>query len=123
MGLLDSIHTVKNGVVYAGADIVEGVDWDSNTNAAVQDIYIFGIDATWAATGKGVASFQGDGSGTSSGWEVTMPTGVAVATCFTSAAGIITETTLAARTKGPQKSVFADWTWAGKSGALTDLGL
>ena len=116
-------HTFKNGVVYAGADIVEGVDWDSNTNAAVQDIYIFGIDATWAATGKGVASFQGDGSGTSSGWEVTMPTGVAVATCFTSAAGIITETTLAARTKGPQKSVFADWTWAGKSGALTDLGL
>ncbi|OUT97102.1 MAG: hypothetical protein CBB92_08975 [Flammeovirgaceae bacterium TMED32] len=116
-------HTFSNGVVYAGADIDHVVDWDGSTNAALVGLYIFGLDSAVAAAGNSIESFGGDESGTSSAWEITLPTGVDATTVLgTSAAAITTTVAAGSRTQGPAASMF-DWTWAGISGALTGIGL
>ncbi|MFT6866523.1 MAG: hypothetical protein ACJA08_001354 [Cyclobacteriaceae bacterium] len=117
-------HTFNNGVVYAGANIVNLVDWDSNTNAAITNVYFYGLDTDWIVDGDDpIASYSGDASGASSGWETTIPAASTKtkAEIFGDADGITTEVT--ARTVGPAKSVFEGWTWAGISGELTEIGL
>jgi hypothetical protein len=116
-------HTFANGVVYAGADIDHVVDWDASTNAALVGLYIYGLDSAVAAAGNSIESFGGDASGTSSAWEITLPSGVDITTVLgASAAAITTEVAAGSRTQGPAAAMF-DWTWAGKSGALTGIGL
>ena len=73
-------HTFANGVVYAGADIDHVVDWDASTNAALVGLYIYGLDSAVAAAGNSIESFGGDASGTSSAWEITLPSGVDITT-------------------------------------------
>jgi len=98
----DGFHTFSNGVVYVGADADHVVDWDGATNAAL----------------------GGDGAGVSLGWETTLDEGDTLATVLgADAAAITSEVAAGARTKGPAKSVFDTWTWAGLSGALTTIGL
>jgi hypothetical protein len=116
-------HTFANGVVYAGADIDHVVDWDASTNAALVGLYIYGLDSAVAAAGNSIESFGGDASGTSSAWEITLPSGVDITTVLgASAAAITTEVAAGSRTQGPAAAMF-DWTWACKSGALTGIGL
>ena len=116
-------HTFSNGVVYAGADIDHVVDWDASTNAALVGLYIYGLDSAVAAAGNSIESFGGDASGTSSAWEITLPSGVDITTVLgASAVAITTEVAAGSRTQGPAVSIF-DWTWAGKSGVLSGIGL
>jgi len=118
---VDGFHTFSNGVVYVGADADHVVDWDGATNAALVDLYIYG----WGEyAGTAIESFGGDGAGVSSGWETTLNEGDTLATVLgADAAAITSEVAAGARTKGPAKSVFDTWTWAGLSGALTTIGL
>lgn len=119
----EGYHTFSNGVVYAGADIANLVDWDDDTNAALEDIYFYGIDADYVTEGIAIASFGGDGSGTSSGWEITMPADASKTVAEflgDEAAAITTEVTT--RTVGPDVSTFS-WTWASLYGQLTEIAL
>lgn len=118
----NGFHTFDNGVVYAGGDIAVTVDWDGSTNAAVKNVYFFGFtEAYLTGTANKIESFGGDGSGTSSGWEMTLPAGSDLTAAFGAGAAAIT-TEVTTRTKGPAASSFA-WTWASKSGKLTEIGL
>ncbi len=123
----NGFHTFHNGVVYAGADIDHIVDWDESTNAEIHHLYIYGLDSEYLANfaeTSPIESFGGDGSGNSSNWEVTFPANstVSVTEAFGADATAIT-TEVTTRTVGPAKADFEAWTWAGVSGALTDIGL
>ena len=83
-------HTFANGVVYAGADIDHVVDWDASTNAALVGLYIYGLDSAVAAAENSIESFGGDASGTSSAWEITLPSGVDITTVLGASAAAIT---------------------------------
>jgi len=135
-------HTFSNGVVYAGDAIDHLVDWDGSTNASITGMYFYGLDVRYLdGTSSEIESFEGDGSGTSTDWEVTMPgtegtefiidettfTLESAASAFGDASGIITDLTTGtgttnARTNGPAATAFS-WTWAAESGALNDIGL
>lgn len=114
-------HQFTGGVVYAGSDISDLVDWDDNTNAGVKDVYFFGIDADYR---DGVSSFGGDGTGDNANWEYTLPAGVPADSVFTDvpAAALTSVSGPGAKTVGPNASNFG-WSWAGASGALSSLGL
>ncbi|UXP30589.1 hypothetical protein N6H18_09505 [Reichenbachiella agarivorans] len=112
-------HTFENGTVYASVE--EGfeslVDWDSNTNAEVKSIYFFGMPASY--TDK-IASYNGNGCGTSDNWEATLADGVDAADVFGDAE--VTVVAKNANTVGADASAFG-WTWAAKSGKLAEIGL
>ena len=113
-----------NGVLYAGDNIDHLVDWDDDTNAEVINLYIYGLNEEYTiANGTPVETFNGDGSGSSTGWEVTMPAGVAIEEVFEAdVIAVTSEVAENANTVGPDASGFG-WTWAGDSGALSDIGL
>lgn len=117
-----------NGVVYAPA-AYNLVDWDSNTNGEVKNIYFFGMPATYTIAASDatadsndgpIKSYNGDNCGTSDGWETTLASGVTAADVFGSVA--VTEVTTATRTKGPASADFA-WTLCATSGSLSAIGL
>lgn len=128
-------HTFNNGVLYAGDDIFSLVDYDGNTNAGVNDLYIFGLSASYGPiaddpnTGDDeelnpIDSFGGDGNCQSTNWEYTLAEGGQSADQIFSGvpAGILTEVAVNATTVGPTAADFP-WTWANQSGALSDIGL
>ena len=128
-------HLFENGTLYTGTSIDHIIDWDENTNAAIKDLYIFGISDDYAIIPDGnddntdpdfepIESFEGDKSGKSSGWEVTLSiSNRSLEEIFgTDAPAIIEEVTLGSKTKGPSTTDF-EWTWASKSATLTDIGL
>lgn len=113
-------HQFNNGVVYAGGSIGDLVDWDGNTNAGVSNVYFYGIDANYT---DGISSFGGDGTGTNTGWEYTLPSGAVADSVFQGVpTNILTAVGANQNTVGPDASSFG-WTWAGASGALGTLGL
>ena len=114
-------HQFTNGIVYAGSAISDLVDWDSNTNAGVKDVYFFGWDADYK---DGVSSFGGDGSGDNANWEYTLPAGgEPVDSVFTDVpAAALTAVTVSTKTVGPGTGAFS-FTWAAASGSLGSLGL
>ncbi len=128
-------HTFTDGVVYAGEDIDHLVDWDGSTNAAVSNVYFFGIPASYRqildnpATPDDdesfdpIESFGGDGSGTSTNWEYTLAAGGAtVAEIFIGVtATILTEVGQNQNTVGYNADF--GWTWASQSNALASIGL
>ncbi len=102
------------GVLYGGPDIDAIVDWDDNTDCGVSNVYFFGI------TAGALASFNGDGTGTTENWETDL---TAAGTFFAGAEAILTlNVQVANKSYGPVAADFP-WTWAGQSGALSDLGL
>ena len=114
-----------NGLIYAGDNIDHIIDWDSNTNTGIKDVYFFGIDPGYNADGsfEPIESFDGDGSGTTENWEYTLPAGVEVTNIFTGVpATTLTAVGANSNTVGPNANDFA-WTWAGHSNALSGLGL
>jgi len=123
--LTQGTNQFTNGTIYAGDNIDFVVDWDGNTNSGVSNVYFFGFDPEYNEDGSGspIASFGGDGTGTTNNWEYTLPAGVDVNNIFTGVpANILTEVGENANTVGANTSVFG-WTWAGDSGALSSLGL
>lgn len=119
-------HTFNNGIVYAGENIANLVDFDDNTNAGLNDIYFYGFSASYMATEEfsPVASFGGDGNCPSSNWEYTLAEGGAtVDQIFTGVpAEALTEVAANGNSVGPDIANF-DWTWAAQSGALSSIGL
>lgn len=133
------VHTFINGTVYAGSDIDHLVDLDGSTNAELQNIYFYGWDADYGfiqdedpgeegdQNFNPIESFGGDGVGTFSGWEYTLATGSGAAGADEIFAGVDTDILSAVNANantvgGPSSSMF-EWTWAGYSNALSDIGL
>lgn len=133
------VHTFINGTVYAGSDIDHLVDLDGSTNAELQNIYFFGWDAEYGfiqdedpgeagdQSFNPIESFGGNGAGTFSAWEYTLATGSGAADAaeiFAGAdSGILSAVNANENTVGGPSSTVFDWTWAGYSNALSDLGL
>ncbi|MEM0938560.1 MAG: hypothetical protein AAGI25_02075 [Bacteroidota bacterium] len=127
----NGVHTFTNGTVFAGTSIDNLVDWDSpddggkgGTNAALTNIYFFGIDAGFYTDGSAIASFRGDGNGISESWEITLtgsdtPTSVLGA----DAAAITSTVTLNANTVGVTSEVGYEWTFASQANGLFGIGL
>lgn len=116
----------NNGVIYVGSDIDHIVDWDGSTNTGISNLYVFGIDPEYKATADldPIESFGGDGSGTTSNWEATLPSGTTITEIFTDGSdAIVTTVSENANSVGPDASAFG-WTWAGQaSDGLQALGL
>jgi len=108
-------HQFDNGVVFAGADIDHIADWDDNTNAGISNTYFFGI------TVGDFETFGGDGTGVNTGLETDVASDNA-AFAGVPAENVTFGVAVGSQTVGPTASDF-DWTWAGNSGALSDLGL
>ena len=111
-------HIFSEGVIYGGADIDAIVDWDGDTNASLNNLYFFGIEA-----GR-IDSFGGIGTNSNnntSNWETDLADNAGG--WFTGAESVLTYgVAVGSKSYGPSAADFA-WTWAGNSGALTDLGL
>lgn len=119
-------HTFINGTVYAGENIAQLVDWDESTNAALIDIYFYGFDPEYgtAEDFSPVTDFGGSVPAESMNWQYTLPDGVPATQIFTDGSdAIATAVNANANTVGANASVFAGWTWAETSGALTEIGL
>ena len=119
-------HTFNNGIVYAGENISNLVDFDDNTNAGLNGVYFYGLDPSYMASDdfSPVATFGGDGNCESTNWEYTLAEGGAtVDQIFTGVpGGILHEVAVNAQTVGPNVADFS-WTWASQSGALSSIGL
>jgi hypothetical protein len=113
-------HQFNNGTIFAGPSISDLVDWDSNTNAGVSNVYFYGMEANYNA---GISSFGGDGSGTNANWEYTLAAGSEpVDSIFNGVpVGALTSVAQNANTVGHSSSF--DWTWAAQSGSLNSIGL
>lgn len=111
-------HIFSEGVIYGGADIDAIVDWDGDTNASLNNLYFFGIEA-----GR-VDSFGGIGSNNNSNtsnWETDLADNSGG--WFTGAESVLTyNVAVGSKSYGPTAADFA-WSWAGNSGALAGLGL
>lgn len=119
-------HLFTNGTVYAGGSIDHLVDWDDNTNAALNNVYFYGLDAGYGATSDfdPFESFGGNMSVPTTNLEITLATGVLVDlfSSGTAPAGI-TAVLAGASTVGVQDVSEFDWTLASESGALAQIGL
>lgn len=122
-------HWFKNGTVYAGADIDHLVDWDGSTNAALENVYFYGLESGYAymaASGdedefEPFESFGGDMSGATSNIQITINGGT-LADLF-KGGNVPTEVTETSNpTVGANSAAFAGWTWASESGELSNIG-
>ena len=126
------VHTFTNGTVYAGSAIGSLVDWDDNTNAALTNVLWFGIEADYTG---GIASFGGDGNGTSAAWQMIVPAGNNMSDILATdddgtlvpnaeAEAITTVIAdLAAATVGVTAETDYTWTFASQAGGLSGIGL
>lgn len=133
------VHTFNVGTVFAGGDIDHLVDWDGTTNAALTNIYFFGLqEGYWPFDDDGdqifaIDAIGGDGNGTSSDWEVTLPGADTKADIFvdddadTNDAAFqmeVSEVDALMNTVGINNGnigMFA-WTYAAQDGGLTAIG-
>lgn len=121
--LTQGCHAFDNGTIYVGADADHIVDWDGGTNAGITNLYIFGVDADYAA-GAGIESFGGDGMCTTDTWEYTVPMGYDATTLFADVpSAAISSVTANMNTVGADASEFASWTWGSAGGTLQAIGL
>lgn len=124
-------HMFMNGTVYAGSAISSLIDWDDETNAALQNVYFYGLDPSYGYLeddGDGdeffpFASFGGDQSGTTSNIEV-MLNGQDLSDLFAPGATIPAAVSAVTNASvGADASVFNNWSWASASGALSAVGI
>lgn len=113
-GTMEAGHILTNGLVNCGG--TDGlVDLDANSIVNINNIYFFGL-----SSGQ---DFDLNPTGlTASSLQVTLP-GSSVLTDFFlgGSDAFTTSVALHTNTVGANKSAFANWSWAGVSGALTDL--
>ncbi|MEQ8574058.1 MAG: hypothetical protein RIB63_08355, partial [Fulvivirga sp.] len=111
-------HIFSEGVIYGGADIDAIVDWDGNTNASLNNLYFFGIEAGRIDSFGGVGTNENSNT---SNWETDLADNSGG--FFTGAESVLTfGVAVGSKSHGPTAADFA-WTWAGNSGALESLGL
>ncbi|WP_417600881.1 hypothetical protein [Owenweeksia hongkongensis] len=117
-------HWFKNGTVYAGENIDHLVDWDSETNAALENVYFYGLASGYAASAdfSPFESFGGDMSGATSNIQVTINGGTLADLFEGSVPTEVTEVAEGANTVGANSGEFAGWTWAAASGELSKIG-
>lgn len=117
-------HWFKNGTVYIGDDIDHLVDWDDNTNGALENVYFYGLPSGYAATAdfSPFESFGGDMSGTTANIQVTINGGTLDDLFEGSVPSEVTEVAEGANTVGANSGEFAGWTWAAASGELSNIG-
>lgn len=120
-------HWFKNGTVYAGEDIFNLVDWDGSTNAALENVYFYGLAEGYGYVSgddefEPFASFGGDNSLTNN-IQITINGGT-LADLFKGGTvpSAVTEVAEGANTVGANSSEFAGWTWAAASGELSNIG-
>ncbi|NOY95872.1 MAG: hypothetical protein GXO81_05760 [Chlorobi bacterium] len=112
-------HTIKNGTVS-----VEGasglIDFDANTDVNMKDIYFFNLSADGGQDVEEYDKYSANTSGfTSSGFQVTLPSGIALTDVFKGGSDAITTVVDAgAATVGADLTQFNDWTWASVAGKL-----
>lgn len=116
-------HILKNGTVYAGANIADLIDFDANSNVQMSNIYFYGIsNATAVKEYAAMIAFAGSTSSVAS-FQYTLPVDKDAAVVF---AGIpadkLTSVAANANTVGADKTKFT-WTWASQSGFLGTIGL
>lgn len=124
-------HWFKNGTVYAGADIDHLVDWDGSTNAALENVYFYGLESGYAymaASGddeefEPFESFGGDMSGATANLQITINGGT-LADLFKggNVPTEVSEVASGAATVGASASEFTGWSWAAESGELSKIG-
>lgn len=122
-------HQFNDGTVYAGSAIASLIDWDSNTNAGVNNVFFFGLDSDYGYIAEDpannidefspFASFGGDGTGNTANLRVKL-NGQTLDDLF--------ETTAPASVTAVTGNDFGHtgsygWTWASVSGSLSSLGL
>lgn len=126
------VHTFDGGTVFAGDQIALLVDWDDNTNAEVKNTYFYGIsEGYYPFDDEGedvyaVASFGGDGNGTTENWEITLEGADTQAGIFNDddAVAITTTVDANANTVGISSDDNFLWTWPGSEAILSGtLGL
>lgn len=111
-------HIFSEGVIYGGANIDAIVDWDGNTNASLNNLYFFGIEAGRIDSFGGVGT---NANSNTSNWETDLADNSGG--FFTGAESVLTfGVAVGSKSHGPTAADFA-WTWAGNSGALEALGL
>jgi hypothetical protein len=117
-------HTFKNGIVHAGPNIADLIDFDNNSNVKMEKIYFFGItNSTNVKEYTAMIGFAGTTSSVAE-FQYTLPANLSVGTVFAGIeAGKLTSVAAPAnRTVGADLTKFT-WTWASQSGALTAIGL
>lgn len=127
------VHTFTNGTVYAGGDVDHLIDWDGNTNAGVNNVYIYGLAAGYGYIADDPAttdddeefdpfeSWGGDGAGNTGNIEVQL-NGGSLGDLF--AGGTVPSgiTAVSSATVGANSTAFSGWTWASASNALSGIG-
>lgn len=126
-------HMFVNGTVYAGNNIDHLIDWDGSTNAGLQNVYFYGLEAGYGYVADDpnttdddeefdpFESWGGDQSGTTSNIEIKLNGGT-LEDLFAPGTTLPTSlTAVTSPTVGADATVFG-WTWAGKSGALASIG-
>ncbi len=112
-------HTIKNGTVS-----VEGasglIDFDANTDVNMKDIYFFNLSADGGQDVEEYDKYSANTSGfASSGFQVTLPSGIALTDVFKGGSDAITTVVdTGAATVGADLTQFNDWTWASVAGKL-----
>ncbi|MEO1263918.1 MAG: hypothetical protein AAFZ15_34250 [Bacteroidota bacterium] len=112
-----------DGTIYAGPNIDHIIDWDPNSNSAVVNLYIFGVDELYEA-GNGIESFGGNGNCAIGSWEYTLPQGYDDASILADiiTAGEAVEVSKNNNTVGADVTVFG-WTLTSQTGKLAEIGL
>jgi hypothetical protein len=95
------------------------IDYDANTDVNMTNIYFYDLAVAGGQDVEQYADYAANTLGfTSSNFEVTLPTGIALTDAFPGGAdAIVTEVAEGANTVGADLTVFANWTWASVSGA------
>ncbi len=112
-------HIFTEGVIYGGPDIDAIVDWDGDTNASLNNLYFFGIEAGRVDSFGGIGT--NDNSDTSN-WETDLADNSGGFFDGVTDGVITYGVAVGSKSYGPTAADFA-WTWAGNSGALEGLGL
>lgn len=123
-------HTVRNGSVKGNSTASELGDFRDGARGTFENIYFFGFGDPDLSSGRGDLSLSGtasidnfaDGVLVFNNLEMTLASGVALSTVFKSGTDAhATAVDAGANTVGADASVFAGWSWAAVSGALSDF--
>jgi hypothetical protein len=106
-------HTLKNGTVLVG-NASGLIDFDDNTDVNMMNIYFAALSAEGGQDVEGYEGYAANTNGfASSGFEVTLPAGIALTTVFAGGADAITSVVAeGAATVGADLTPFAGWSWA-----------
>ncbi len=116
-------HKFVNGIVDAGANIADLIDFDNNSNVQISKTYFYGISNNTAVKEYTVMVNFANSTSSVSEFQYTLPADKDVAVVFAGIpAAALTSVAANANTVGADVSKFS-WTWASQSGALASIGI